>query len=72
LETAVSVTRTEMANHIEAAFAAGPATRDAMLAYAASSHARPEVIAVIQGLPDMIYPSLRNLWHDLGHLPVGN
>jgi hypothetical protein len=72
LETAVSVTRTEIANHIEAAFTRGPTTRDALLAYAASSHARPEVIIVIQTLPDKIYPSMRNLWHDLGHIPVGN
>ncbi|WP_020524839.1 DUF2795 domain-containing protein [Catelliglobosispora koreensis] len=67
----MTVTRIEMANHIEAAFASGPATRDALLAYAASSHARPEVIALIQGLPDKTYPGLRNVWHDLGHLPVG-
>ena len=68
----MSVTRTELASHIEAAFNAGPATRSSLLAYAAGSHARPEVITLIQGLPDKVYPSLRNLWHDLGHLPVGS
>ncbi len=68
----MTVTRVEMANHIEAAFTAGPATRNALLAYAAGSHARPEVIAVIQGLPDKIYPNMRNLWHDLAHVPIGN
>jgi hypothetical protein len=68
----MSVTRTELASHIEAAFNAGPATRDSLLAYAAGSHARPEVITLIHGLPDKVYPNLRHLWHDLGHLPVGS
>jgi len=67
----VTVTRTELAAHVEAAFSAGPATRDRMLAYAAGSHARPEVIAVLHGLPDKPYPSLSDLWHELGHVPVG-
>lgn len=53
----MTVTRTELDNHIQAACAAGPATRDSMLAYAAGSHARPAVIAVIQALPDKTYPS---------------
>jgi hypothetical protein len=66
----VTVTRTQLANHIEAAFASGPATRDSLLAYAASSHARPAVIAVIRGLPDRAYPSIRDLWNDLAHVPV--
>lgn len=68
----MSVTRTELANHIEAAFTGGPATRDSLLAYATSSHARPEILNLLHGLPDKIYPSMRNLWHDLGHLPVGS
>ena len=68
----MSITRTELANHIEAAFATGPATRDSLLAYAASSHARPELITVLHNLPtDKTYPSLRHLWPDLAHVPVG-
>lgn len=67
----MTVTRSELANHVEAAFTAGPATRDRLLAFAASSHARPEVIAVLHSLPDRAYPSLRDLWSDLGHMPVG-
>lgn len=51
-----TVTRTELVNHIAAAFTAGPATRDTMLAYAVSSHARTELIAVVQGLPDKGVP----------------
>jgi hypothetical protein len=68
----VAITRTEVFNHIEAAFAAGPATRDALLAYAASSHARPELIGVLQGLPDKAYATIRDLWYDLGEVPVGS
>jgi Protein of unknown function (DUF2795) len=52
----VTVTRTQLANHIEAAFASGVATRDRLLAYAAGSHARPAVIALIRSLPDRAYP----------------
>jgi len=68
----MTVTRTELASHIEAAFSAGPATRDSLLAYATGSHARPEVLILLRQLPDKTYPSMRNLWHDLGHLPVGS
>jgi hypothetical protein len=67
----VTVTRTELANHIEAAFTGGPATRDALLAYAASSHARPELLDLLHTLPQRSYPTLRDLWRDLGHVPVG-
>ncbi|HEU4424260.1 MAG TPA: DUF2795 domain-containing protein [Pilimelia sp.] len=65
------VTRTELADHIAAAFADGPATRDSLLAHAASSHARPETIAMIQSLPDTKYASIRDLWHHLAHVPIG-
>jgi hypothetical protein len=68
----VTVTRTELANHIEAAFATGPATRDALLAYAAGSHARPELIGILQQLPNKPYPTIRDLWYDLGHVPLGH
>lgn len=67
----MAVTRTELANHIEAAFTSGPATRDSLLAYAASSHARPEVVNLLHELPDRAYPNLRDLWHDLSHVPIG-
>jgi Protein of unknown function (DUF2795) len=66
----VTVTRTKIANHIEAAFASGAAARDRLLAYAASSHARPAVIALIRSLPDRAYPNIRALWNDLAHVPV--
>ncbi|SCF03521.1 MULTISPECIES: DUF2795 domain-containing protein [Micromonospora] len=68
----MTVTRTELAVHVEAAFTTGPATRDRILAHAAGSHARPEIIAVLQALPDKPYPTIRNLWYELGHVPIGS
>ncbi|BCJ75900.1 hypothetical protein CS0771_54440 [Catellatospora sp. IY07-71] len=67
----MTVTRIELANHIEAAFTTGPATRDELLAFAAGSHARPDVIAVIRTLPERPYPAMRDLWTDLAHIPIG-
>jgi Protein of unknown function (DUF2795) len=67
----VTVTRTELANHVQAAFTAGPASRANLLAYAASSHARPAVIAVIHTLPDKSYVGIRDLWYELTDVPVG-
>ena len=67
----MTVTRSELAPHVEAAFATGSATRDKLLAYAAGSHARPEIIEVLRTLPDQPYPSIRDLWYELGHVPVG-
>jgi hypothetical protein len=66
----LTITRIELANHVEAAFADGPATRDSLLAYAVGSHARPEVITVIENLPDKPYGTIRDLWYDLPDVPV--
>jgi hypothetical protein len=68
----MTVTRTELAAHIKSAFATGPATRDRLLAYAAGSHARPEITAALQALPDKQYPTIRDLWYELGHVPIGS
>jgi len=68
----VGVTRMELASHIGAAFTHGPTSRDTMLAYASGSHARPEIITVIQRLPDKPYSEVRDLWYELGDLPVGD
>ena len=67
----MSVTRTELASHIDVAFSVGPASRDTLLAYAAGSRARPEVIDVLRTLPDKPYPSLQDLWYHLADVPVG-
>ncbi|MET8310268.1 DUF2795 domain-containing protein [Micromonospora sp. NPDC005173] len=67
----LSVTRTELASHIATAFDAGRAGRADLLAAAASSHARPQVIAVLQRLPDQEYGSIRDLWRHLADVPIG-
>jgi len=67
-----TVTRMELVDHIEPAFVTGPATRNELLAAATASHARPEVLAVLQQLPDQRpYRSVRDLWPELSDLPVG-
>lgn len=66
----MTVTRTELAAHLGAAFNHGPASRDNLLAYAVGSHARPEIIAMISGMPDRRYPDLAALWRDLAGLAV--
>jgi hypothetical protein len=68
----MTVTRTELASHIEAAFTGGPATRESLLAYATGSHARPEILHLLHELPDRTYPGMRDLWHHLGHVPIGS
>lgn len=65
-----AITRIELVTHVEAAFADGPATRDGLLAYAVGSHARPEVIAILERLPDKPYTTIRDLWYDLPEVPV--
>jgi hypothetical protein len=69
-EVVPPITRTELAGHIATAFDAGRASRADLLAAAASSHARPQVIAVLQRLPDREYGSVRDLWHHLADLPI--
>lgn len=64
------VTRTEIADHVRAAFALGPATRQTLVDAAAGSHARPEVLGVLRRLPDHRYQELRHLWGDLPEMPV--
>lgn len=66
-----AITRIELAAHVQAAFAPGPATRDSLLACAVGSHARPEIIAAIEHLPDKPYNTIRELWRHLPDVPVG-
>src|SRR6266536_955134 len=64
------VTPTELADHIHAAFAAGPATRADLLAAAVATSARPRTIELLHRLPDKTYASIRELWYDLPDVPV--
>lgn len=64
------MTRTEIADHVRAAFALGPASRQTLVDAAASSNARPEVLGVLRRLPDHRHQELRHLWGDLREVPV--
>ena len=64
------VTRVEIADHVRAAFAHGPAPRQALVVAATRSGARPEVLGVLERLPDRRYQELRHLWGDLPDVPV--
>lgn len=65
------VTRMELVDHIETAFVGGAAGRSDLLAAAAASHARPEVIQVLRRLPEIgVYRGVRDLWSELADLPV--
>jgi len=64
------VTRVEIADHVRAAFAHGPVSRQALVVAATGSDARPEVLRVLQSLPSRRYQELRHLWSDLPDVPV--
>jgi hypothetical protein len=65
-------TRTEIADAVHDAFNRPIATRSELLAVAVGNSARPEVITVLEQLPDdRPYRHLRDLWPDLPGLPVG-
>jgi hypothetical protein len=64
----MDVTRTEIADHI--ADAPLPADRDELLAAAVSTRARPEVITLLETLPERTYRQLRDLWPYLRHVPL--
>ncbi|BCJ27480.1 DUF2795 domain-containing protein [Actinocatenispora sera] len=67
---ATTVTRIEIADHVESAFAAGAATRADLLTAARSTGARPALLAVLGDLPDRPYAELRQLWTDLPEVPI--
>jgi hypothetical protein len=64
------ITRLDIIDLIESAFATGPATREALLATATAGHARPQMIALLDRLPDKTYSSPRDLWYDLPDVPL--
>jgi len=64
------VTRLEVAEAVRSVFGGGGATRDEIVA-TADSASRPEVVAVLRGLPDRRYSRLNELWEELHDVPVG-
>lgn len=73
IETAANgagVTRMELLDAVETAFAGGRASRDEMLAAAREAGARPMVAETIRTLPDVTLRTPRELWAHLPELPV--
>ncbi|MBB5869642.1 hypothetical protein F4553_003021 [Allocatelliglobosispora scoriae] len=68
----LTVTRTEVADHVLAAFQVGPASRGDVLAAATATHARPQVLSMLQSLPERSYGNLRDLWYELPDMPMGS
>lgn len=66
------VTRTDIADVVAPAFQRPPASRSEILETAASVQAPPELLAVLERLPDRDYRAMRELWPHLGHVPVGH
>jgi len=66
---AMDVTRLEIADLLDPVFAQGAADREALLS--AVVGARPEVGNLVRELPERSYPSLRQVWEHLPHVPVG-
>lgn len=66
-----TVTRIEIADHVESAFETGPATRDDLIAAARTTDARPALLETLSALPDRSYGELRQLWTELTDVPIG-
>lgn len=64
------VTREEIAAHVHRAFIPGVATKENLLAAAALSGARTEVLEVLGRLSDRPYREIRQIWPDLPDVPV--
>ena len=64
------VTRIEIAEAVSVAFAKGGADRAQILA-AAGAESRPEVVQMLESLPDRRYGRLNQLWEELEDVPVG-
>lgn len=64
------VTRLEIADAVGPVFGQGGATRDEIVE-AGRASARPEIVEVLQGLPDRRYGRLNELWEELQGIPVG-
>lgn len=65
-----TVTRTEIADVVESAFAGHPLTRADLLAHATSHRARVDILETLAQLPDRSFRSVRDLWPHLPGVPV--
>lgn len=65
-----AVTRVEIAEHVASAFDYGPASKDELLESARATHARSDVLELLEQLPASIYRELRQLWVELPGIAV--
>jgi hypothetical protein len=65
-----TVSRTEIADCIEQAFAGAPVSSAELVAYASDHGARKRVLEVLGRLDAGVYRDLRDLWGELGDVPV--
>lgn len=68
---ATGVTRTDVARALESAFQSGPANREQLVESARSRGAAPQIIEVLEGLPNRSFRRLRELWEELPKMPIG-
>lgn len=66
----MTVTRTQIAEHIAEAWRVTPATRADLLDAAVSNQAPPAVLEMLHRLPEENYRQLRQLWRHLADVPV--
>ena len=64
------VSRTEIAECVEGAFAEGPVSPTDLIEFAADHGARPPVVRVLGRLDHDRYRELRELWSELSDVPV--
>jgi hypothetical protein len=68
---APAVTRVEIVDHLEAAFADAPVQRDDLLDAVLTAGARPQLIEVLRRLPERRrFHNPRDLWQHLAEVPI--
>ncbi|HZC25734.1 MAG TPA: DUF2795 domain-containing protein [Actinopolymorphaceae bacterium] len=65
------VTRVEILDVLDDAFAVGPASRGQLIGAAQAQGARAELIALLEQLPERLYVHQRQLWVHMPNVPVG-
>jgi len=65
------VTRVEILDVLDDAFAVGPASRVQLVGAARAQGARAELVALLEELPDRQYVHQRQLWVHMPQVPVG-
>ncbi|MGH3487702.1 MAG: DUF2795 domain-containing protein [Actinopolymorphaceae bacterium] len=65
------VTRVEILDVLDDAFAVGPASRGQLVSAARAQGARAELVVLLEELPDRQYVHQRQLWVHMPNVPVG-